>query len=81
MYSYFIFQISFISVPCLSAGEASEHPALISEPQTCTLVPSSTKCFAAALSSNSAPSRAYGCFVSDESYLANYGILTFEQKY
>ena len=74
MYSYFIFQISFISVPCLSAGEASEHPALISEPQTYTLVPSSTKCFAAALSSNSAPSRAYGCFVSDESYLANYGI-------
>ena len=46
-----------------------------------TLVRSSTKCFAAALPSNSTPSRAYGCFVSDESYLANYGILTVEQKY
>ena len=81
MYSYFNISSLFISVPCLSAGEASKHPALISDPRTCLSEPSSTECFAAALSSNSAPSRAYGCFVSDESYLANYGILTFEQKY
>ena len=89
MYIFLNFQISFISVPCLSAGEASVHPALISDLPLIPIsnlefltLPTGLDCSlyscCCSFSFQLCSSSAYGCYVSVESYLDNFGTYEFQ---